>query len=146
MQFFYRYSADGATYGDWTAYQTVTLAPYSVTFNYPTGAGYYEFYSVATDSNGVVEPSPAFFDTSTTFNVTQSAGGGVASDTPTLPQWALILLGVLLFGYAGTQLRTRMHLFVFLVVISLGLLSLVVTRVHASEDSSTHQSKVIARR
>src|SRR5262249_39625369 len=36
-----------------------TSAPYSLSFNYPNGYGYYEFYSVATDSNSGVEPAPS---------------------------------------------------------------------------------------
>jgi hypothetical protein len=59
VQFFYRYSADNATWGPWTAFAIATNTPYSVAFNYPQGYGYYEFYSQATDSNNNVEPTPA---------------------------------------------------------------------------------------
>lgn len=67
VQFYYRYSTDDSTWTPWTSYQTVNAAPWTVNFNYSNGYGYYEFYSVATDSNGTVEPAPAFADTSVHF-------------------------------------------------------------------------------
>ncbi|MEI9999294.1 MAG: DNRLRE domain-containing protein [Verrucomicrobiota bacterium] len=124
VQFFYRFSTDGITFGDWTSIQTVTSGPYSVSFNFPNGAGYYQFYSVATDSNGNVEPNPALYDASTTFDVNTTPAASNATDTPTLPMWGLIGLGALLFGYAATQIRTRLHLFLFLVLGLLGALLL----------------------
>ncbi|HEY0256690.1 MAG TPA: DNRLRE domain-containing protein [Candidatus Methylacidiphilales bacterium] len=132
VQYYYRYSSDGTTYGAWTAYQISTTGPnYAVTFNYPGGAGYYQFYSVATDSNGVTEPTPALYDTSASYNVA-TQGTALDTDTPTMPQWGLIALGVLLFGFAASQLRTRLHLFLFLVVVGLSFLFLVVPRLNAS--------------
>ena len=127
VQFYYRYSADGTTYGPWTAYQTVTSAPYTTTFNYPSGAGYYQFYSVATDSNGTVEPYPALYDTGTTYGIAQSIAE-TPTDTPTLPQWGLIAFGVLLCGYAASQIRTRLNLFLFAMVVGIFLLVLVSSR------------------
>jgi hypothetical protein len=60
VQFYYRYSQDNITWGPWTAYGIAnTAAPYLVTFNYPQGYGYYEFYSLATDGNNNVEQAPA---------------------------------------------------------------------------------------
>ena len=59
VQYFYRYSTDNATWGPWTSFTTVTSAPYTASFTYPQGYGYYEFYSQATDSNNNVEPAPA---------------------------------------------------------------------------------------
>ena len=59
VEFFYRYSTDGTTWGGWTSAAISTAAPYGATFSYPQGTGYYEFYSQATDSNGNVEPAPA---------------------------------------------------------------------------------------
>ena len=68
VQFFYRYSADNlSNWTAWTAFQTSNTAPYSASFSYPNGEGVYEFYSVATDSAGNVEPAPAFADTSVTY-------------------------------------------------------------------------------
>ena len=58
VQYFYRYSGDNISWGAWTATGTATSAPYSANFAFPQGYGYYEFYSIATDSNGVVESAP----------------------------------------------------------------------------------------
>jgi len=59
VQYFYRFSSDNATWGSWTSYATVMTAPYTTSFSYPQGYGYYEFYSIATDSSNNVEPAPA---------------------------------------------------------------------------------------
>ena len=58
----YRYSANGSAWGAWTSFATAATAPYSVSFSYPQGYGYYEFYSVATDSLGAVEAAPLAAD------------------------------------------------------------------------------------
>jgi len=59
VQFFYRYSSDNATWGAWTPYATVSNTPYSLSFGFPLGYGYYEFYSRATDNGNNQEPAPA---------------------------------------------------------------------------------------
>jgi 2',3'-cyclic-nucleotide 2'-phosphodiesterase (5'-nucleotidase family) len=59
VQYYYRYSTDNAAWGAWTAGPTATTAPYATTFSFPSGYGYYEFYTRATDSLGAVEPAPA---------------------------------------------------------------------------------------
>lgn len=88
VQFFYRFSTDNATWGAWTPYQTVSAAPYTASFTYPNGPGYYEFYSVATDSTSDVEPAPAFADAAvhfvpsvTTAPTNVSTNGATASGT-----------------------------------------------------------------
>ena len=64
VSFFYRYSADNTNWGAWTQTGAAdTSAPYTTTFSFPAGAGYYEFFSVATDNLGGVEPAPAFAQT-----------------------------------------------------------------------------------
>ncbi len=67
VRFFYRYSADNATWTAWSPFQTVSGSPWNATFSYPNGDGHYEFYSVATDSNGTVEPAPPYADTAVTY-------------------------------------------------------------------------------
>ena len=63
VEFFYRYSADNSTWGPWTSVgAAATSAPYTANFTYPNGDGYYQFYSVATDSLGTVETPPASAD------------------------------------------------------------------------------------
>src|SRR5262249_33307342 len=58
VQFFYRYSADNANWGAWIATGTATIPPYSASFNFPSGYGYYEFYSLASDSANDTESAP----------------------------------------------------------------------------------------
>ncbi|MEI9897102.1 MAG: hypothetical protein WDN28_25380 [Chthoniobacter sp.] len=67
VQFYYRYSTDDITWTPWTSFQTVNATPWTATFNYGNGYGYYEFYSVATDTNGSLEPAPAFADATVHF-------------------------------------------------------------------------------
>ena len=57
-EFFYRYSVDGVTWGAWTSVGVDTTAPYSALFSYPQGYGYYEFYSIATDTLGSSQGAP----------------------------------------------------------------------------------------
>lgn len=79
VRFWYRYSADGLTqWSAWTNFATVSSRPWNASFTYPNGVGYYEFYSVATDSNGAVEPAPAFADAS----VHYSLGGAISVEQP----------------------------------------------------------------
>jgi len=65
VRFFYRYSVDNSTWGSWLdTGLAATTAPYTTSFTYPNGDGYYQFYSVATDSLGTVEIPPATADAS----------------------------------------------------------------------------------
>lgn len=81
VQYFYRYSADSSNWGSWTASQTTTTTPWTASFTYPQGEGYYEFYSVATDSTGAVEPAPPFADASVFY---APAASNVSSSGATL--------------------------------------------------------------
>jgi hypothetical protein len=68
VQFFYRYSTDNAIWGAWTSAATPdTTAPYTNAFAFPNGPGYYEFYSIATDSLGNVESAPTAAQASVRF-------------------------------------------------------------------------------
>jgi hypothetical protein len=61
VSYFYRFSSDNSSWGAWTAAGSAsTAAPYSSAFNFPSGVGYYEFYSVATDNLGNTEAAPAY--------------------------------------------------------------------------------------
>ena len=92
VRFFYRYSANNATWGSWTQTgATDTSAPYSVSFGFPDGPGYYEFYSVATDNLGGVEPAPAYAQTAVHYQ-------GASGQTQTI---SFAPLNALLIG--GTQ-------------------------------------------
>ncbi|RTL32544.1 MAG: bifunctional metallophosphatase/5'-nucleotidase [Burkholderiales bacterium] len=60
LRFFYRYSADNASWGPWTQYgSALTAAPYTANFSFPNGAGFYQFYSLATDGLGNTEATPS---------------------------------------------------------------------------------------
>jgi 2',3'-cyclic-nucleotide 2'-phosphodiesterase (5'-nucleotidase family) len=60
VQLYYRYSNDTLNWGAWTpAGPALTAAPYSAAFTFPNGNGYYQFYSLATNANGVSELAPA---------------------------------------------------------------------------------------
>lgn len=59
VAFWYRHSTDKRNWGAWTLAGTdVGSAPWQLGFNYPSGYGHYEFFSVATDNTGNVEPAP----------------------------------------------------------------------------------------
>lgn len=79
VKFFYRYSSDNISWGAWT--QTgaaATTVPYSESFSFSNGAGYYEFYSVASDNLGTTEATPAFAQASVHY---KAATGAVQSIT-----------------------------------------------------------------
>lgn len=59
VRFFYRFSPDNTTWGAWTQHgAALTAAPYQLSFTFPNGNGYYQFYSIATDSQGNTEAAP----------------------------------------------------------------------------------------
>jgi hypothetical protein len=106
VQFSYRYSADGTNWGTWTPFQTITAAPWTASFTYPNGSGYYQFYSVATDSTGAAEAAHVTADTGVQYqyvaapaivsqpaSVTNYAGTtasfnvGATAPTPLYYQW-----------------------------------------------------------
>jgi hypothetical protein len=59
VDFYYRYSSDNSTWSSWTLYTSSSASPFTASFPYPQGQGYYEFFSRATDSNSNFEPAPA---------------------------------------------------------------------------------------
>jgi hypothetical protein len=83
VRFFYRYSADNATWGPWTQTGPAsTTVPYGTPFGFPEGFGYYEFYSIATDNLGGVEAAPAFAQTGVHFQAATGAAQTIAFDPP----------------------------------------------------------------
>lgn len=64
LTIYYRYASDGGSWGSWNVAGSAAGEPWSFVFNYPDGYGRYEFYSVATDNAGNVEPAPLLADAS----------------------------------------------------------------------------------
>jgi 2',3'-cyclic-nucleotide 2'-phosphodiesterase (5'-nucleotidase family) len=93
VDFYYRYSADNSAWGSWTTFVTATSAPFTASFNYPQGYGYYEFYSRATDSNSNIEPAPAVAQTATHYTA-----------APPYTTEALVTLGALTATYNGASI------------------------------------------
>ncbi|MEW6120411.1 MAG: DNRLRE domain-containing protein [Pseudomonadota bacterium] len=69
VQFFYRFAPDGLAWGAWTAIGTdTTPGAWDMSFNFPQGAGHYQFYSIATDNDGNVQPTPLNAQSSVVYN------------------------------------------------------------------------------
>jgi hypothetical protein len=49
---YYKYSSDNGTWGAWTSFGVVLATPWSWSFTFPSGPGYYQFYTLATDMAG----------------------------------------------------------------------------------------------
>jgi hypothetical protein len=58
----YRFSSNNATWGAWTTFGKDFTAPWEWSFNWPSGQGYYEFYSIANDTYGWTESPPSSAD------------------------------------------------------------------------------------
>lgn len=83
VSYWYRFSNDSINWSAWTSVPgALTTAPYSLAFNFPNGLGYYEFYSVATDNLGHVQPTPAYAQASVHL---QAASGSAQTVTFTAP-------------------------------------------------------------
>jgi hypothetical protein len=91
VDFYYRYSANNSTWSGWTLYGSSMTAPFTASFTYPNGQGYYEFYSRATDSTNAVEPAPAAAQAATHY-----------SAAPPYTTVALVSLGSLTATFDGT--------------------------------------------
>jgi hypothetical protein len=73
-----RFSADGVNFGTWSALSQDTSEPYTATFTYPAGYGYYQFRSIARDLDGNVEPAPTAADASVQYLFADSDNDGLA--------------------------------------------------------------------
>ena len=62
IELFYRYAADNATWGAWGVFGNDTASPWSWSFIFPNGTGYYQFYTIAADGAENVEAAPAVAD------------------------------------------------------------------------------------
>jgi len=70
VAFFYRYAADGLTWGTWTSIGTDTdpAGGWTMAFAYPDSQGSYEFYTVSTDADTNLEDAPVRADAKALFN------------------------------------------------------------------------------
>jgi len=59
---YYRYAADNTTWGVWTSFGLDITVPWNWTFTFPSGNGYYQFYSRAYDNVTDFEAAPAVAD------------------------------------------------------------------------------------
>jgi hypothetical protein len=59
---YYRYAAVNGTYGAWTLVSTDTASPWSWSYAFASGQGWYQFYTIATDMSGNVEAAPGTAD------------------------------------------------------------------------------------
>jgi hypothetical protein len=62
IELFYRYSADNATWSAWTSFGNDTAFPWSWSFTFPSGGGYYQFYSRAYENSSNFEAAPGAAD------------------------------------------------------------------------------------
>jgi 2',3'-cyclic-nucleotide 2'-phosphodiesterase (5'-nucleotidase family) len=76
VDFMYRFCSDNSQWGAWTLAGSVVNGPYDLSFNFPKGKGFYQFYSVATDKDGNVEPAPYDPDASCEYT------GGIVRPAP----------------------------------------------------------------
>ena len=73
----YRNSTENATWSDWRLFQSLNLPPWSWSFTFPDGEGYYEFYTIATTFLGKVEPPPASAQAIASYDATPPSSSAV---------------------------------------------------------------------
>lgn len=62
VSLYYRYAPDNSTWGAWTNFGVDGSSPWSWTFTFPSGFGYYQFYSRGYDNSGNHEGAPGGYD------------------------------------------------------------------------------------
>ena len=85
VELYYRFSTDNATWGAWALFGTDTTSPFSWSFTFPSGIGFYKFYSIAKDWATMVETAPATWDTGCYYGVIGAPPGSQVS--PISPYW-----------------------------------------------------------
>ena len=87
ISLWYRFSSDNGSFNDWSPYALDTSSPWSFSFDAPDGAGYYEFHSIANDTEGNRELPPVFGDAACGLDNTDpvaDAGPDMAVDQRTI--------------------------------------------------------------
>jgi hypothetical protein len=59
---YYRFSSNNASWGGWVSAGVDTAYPWSWSFSFTNGTGYYQFYSIATDNTTNAESAPGSAD------------------------------------------------------------------------------------
>ncbi|MFQ6106117.1 MAG: hypothetical protein ACE5QF_00810 [Thermoplasmata archaeon] len=62
VELFYRHSTDNASWGMWTSFAVDTGSPWSWSFDFPGGEGFYQLYSMGVDNLGNIESPPPGYD------------------------------------------------------------------------------------
>ncbi len=62
VELFYLFSSDNTSWGLPTSFGVDTESPWEWTFDFPSGDGYYRFYTIAVDAAGNTESAPATWD------------------------------------------------------------------------------------
>jgi uncharacterized membrane protein len=93
VELWFRYSPDNSSWSGWSLFGGDDSPPWSWSFDFPRGEGYYEFYTVARDAAGNVEAPPPGADASCGLDVTPPTrpsptspidGSPTNDNTPTL--------------------------------------------------------------
>jgi 2',3'-cyclic-nucleotide 2'-phosphodiesterase (5'-nucleotidase family) len=110
VAFWYRYSIDNTNWSNWTLAGSVSSTPFDLAFNYPQGKGYYQFYSIATDKEGNVEPAPIdadafshFTGTATAASVLVTANGSAEDINLNRQETLNIGIGVNAYDWIGSN-------------------------------------------
>lgn len=84
----YNYSSDNVSWTGWESYGTDYGAPWSWSFNYPYGEGYYSFYSIANDMAGNSEPPKTGYDSICGLNINQPVLSPLADNAQMDVDWS----------------------------------------------------------
>ncbi|MCK4758031.1 MAG: hypothetical protein KAS67_06245, partial [Thermoplasmata archaeon] len=103
VELWYRFSVDNISWGGWANQSLDAASPWSWSFDWPTGEGYYEFYSRARDLSGNYEAAPVSADTSAGYDITSPVSNFIQEG----PYWhndLLILLNTTTFdSFSGVN-------------------------------------------
>lgn len=83
VDLYYNYSSDNVSWSGWTYWETALSSPWTWTFPFPDGDGFYGFYSVARDTSGIEEPPPIAPDAIVGYDTTPPT----SSVQPLAPYW-----------------------------------------------------------
>jgi parallel beta-helix repeat protein len=115
----FRFSASNATWGAWTSFSVDTALPWSWAFNFPSGSGYYQFYTTSYDNATNQEAAPSVADRACAYDAVrptisdQSALQGTTGDLFTVRATVgdnLALLNAYVVYWFGTGAPTNVSM------------------------------------